>query len=197
MSKLPLSVRFKQHCQRWDACTDCPLHENAFKKAHHRGKIPADILFIGEGPGKFEDYEGEPFVGPAGILLDQIIRDAHNHVLDTRPDLIDIRFGFTNVVACMPIDDPLGDVREPSKAEALACRPRLTELRAMSRPKGIVLVGKTANKFVPPDGTPRLFITHPASILRIKEDTRKNVAIKTVLLKLVQFMALTVPAPRN
>ena len=193
MSKLPLSARFKSHCEQWNGCTKCPLHENAHKKALHRGRLPADILFIGEGPGKFEDYEGEPFVGPAGILLDQIIRDAHNHVLDTRPDLLDIRIGFTNVLACMPIDGPLSEPREPSKAEALACRPRLTELMAMSRPKGIVLVGKSANKFVPVDATKRLFIVHPAHILRIKEPTKQALAIKTCILKVSQFMSLTVP----
>lgn len=198
---MKLSDRYKAHREQWDVCEKCPLHENAYRKVHYRGSLPCDILFIGEGPGTFEDYEGKPFVGPAGILLDQIIRDAHNHILDTRPDLLDIRLGFCNVVACLPVNEPNTPVREPMKAEVMACRPRLQDLRAMANPKGIVLVGKTANKYVPVDKTPRLFIVHPAAMLRMQDtkggETNYVRAVKTAMLKLIHFIPLTVPKAKN
>jgi uracil-DNA glycosylase len=64
------------HVDDWKDCTRCPLHTVRSNVVLARGSIPCDILFVGEAPGRSEDALGKPFVGPAGILLDEMIEDA-------------------------------------------------------------------------------------------------------------------------
>lgn len=64
---------FQLHVREWENCTRCPLCETRRNIVLSRGKVPCDVLFIGEGPGESEDVLGAPFVGPAGHLLDHII----------------------------------------------------------------------------------------------------------------------------
>ena len=54
-------------------CTKCPLHKGRTKFVFGAGNPHADIIFVGEGPGREEDLRGEPFVGRAGKLLDKIL----------------------------------------------------------------------------------------------------------------------------
>ncbi|GAG10072.1 unnamed protein product, partial [marine sediment metagenome] len=62
--------------KRYKNCRKCGLYEFRRKIVFGRGKVPADILFVGEAPGKSEDLIGEAFVGPSGRLLDMAIKDA-------------------------------------------------------------------------------------------------------------------------
>lgn len=135
-----------------------------------RGKIPCDILFIGEAPGPSEDVIGQPFVGPAGKLLDAIIEEgiyAHS----------DWRVAFTNLVACIPKDETQTKFGEPPKHAIQACQGRLIEFVQLAKPQLIVRVGKLSQKWIP---NQEMFtgptkqkeqiqfadIVHPAAVLR-------------------------------
>ena len=69
-----------KHREKWKDCTRCLLHEHRRKIVLCRGKIPADVLFVGEAPGESEDVLGSPFVGPAAQLLDSLIEQAFSRV---------------------------------------------------------------------------------------------------------------------
>lgn len=61
---------------RWRSCVRCPLSANTKTRPIMRGRIPFDLLLVGEAPGESEDTLGYPFVGPAGRLLDYIVTEA-------------------------------------------------------------------------------------------------------------------------
>jgi uracil-DNA glycosylase len=128
-----------------------------------RGNVPADILFIGEAPGQSEDVLGQPFVGPAGKLLDRQIAEAFGNC----PGL-DLRLCFTNLVCCIPKDETNKKVGEPDKESIEACSARLDEMLVLCRPKLVVAVGDLADKWLVGDGgvLNKVKITHPAAILR-------------------------------
>ncbi len=71
-----MASRYALHLAKWHDCTACSLHEHRGRMVFARGKIPCDVLFIGEAPGESEDVLGAPFKGPAGKLLDQIVERA-------------------------------------------------------------------------------------------------------------------------
>lgn len=128
-----------------------------------RGKLPADVLFVGEAPGINEDSLGKPFIGPAGKLLDKIIDDAGGNVQR-------VRLAFTNVIACIPYDEDGKKVSEPPKEAIIRCNPRVSEVVKLTKPAKIVCVGKIPSKHVDKftDGWAGeiVEITHPAAILR-------------------------------
>ena len=88
---------FALHLANWKDCTRCPLHETRIQTALYRGQVPCDILLIGEAPGPSENVLGEPFAGPAGHLLDQIVGQS---------GLGKFRLCFTNLVGCIPLEAP-------------------------------------------------------------------------------------------
>ncbi len=165
-----------EHVAKWRDCVDCPLAMQRGRICLARGSVPADVLFIGEAPGQSEDAIGQPFKGPAGQLLDEMI-------LRAIPD--GITHALTNLVACFPRDAKDRGENEPEHDEILACRQRLVEFVRVSRPRLIVLVGALAKRYVSgaamfrldgagcqpewvPDGTVLEFveIVHPAHIKR-------------------------------
>lgn len=157
---------FQLHVERWTGCTACPLSERRTNVVLARGKLPCAVLFVGEAPGVSEDVVGAPFVGPAGRLLDHIIRRA-------LPE--GTRYALTNVVACIPLDEDGEKVHEPPDDAARACSGRLRELAALARPNLVVAVGAEARDWldvrrrdaVPlPGNPPRVDVVHPAHILR-------------------------------
>jgi len=153
---------WKQHREKWKGCEACTLCEHRKKVVLYRGKIPCDVLFVGEGPGASEDVFGEPFVGPAGILLDKMIETA---------SLTDFRLGFTNLVGCLPKYD--GVIKDPEQKEIKACSPRLVEMVKLASPKFIVFVGNLAKKFLPKSYPSfdyehnSITIIHPGAVLRM------------------------------
>lgn len=127
-----------------------------------RGKLPCDVLFVGEAPGVSEDLLGMPFIGPAGKLLDSIISDAYS-MIDIEP----LRVAFTNLVACIPLGEDGRKVSEPPESAILACRDRLVEFVDLAQPRSIVYVGKLAEKYeLEHTGASITSIQHPAAILR-------------------------------
>lgn len=140
MSTVPLSP-FAKHVQRWTGCTKCPLCTGRRNMVFARGQLPASVLFCGEAPGASEDVLGSPFVGPAGHLLDDIIKQA---LYDLPPQ----RIAFTNLVACYPKEEKAAGVNEPPTEAIKACAPRLKEFVRIAQPRLIVLVGTLAKKWI-------------------------------------------------
>jgi uracil-DNA glycosylase family 4 len=112
-------------------CTRCGLCKQRKQAVFGVGNEAAPWLFVGEGPGADEDEQGEPFVGQAGKLLDQMLAS------------IGLKRGreayIANVVKCRPPGN-----RTPTPEEAAACAPYLDAQIDLIRPKLIVALGKTA-----------------------------------------------------
>lgn len=156
---------WQTHVEKWKDCQLCPLGKQRGRIVLARGQIPCDILFVGEAPGQSEDVLGQPFVGPAGQLLDDIVRDAL--VLQPRQDF---HLAFTNLVACFPREAKARGENEPQDSEVRACGERLWEFARIAKPRLIVAVGALANKFVAAIARTQFeaycAIVHPAAILR-------------------------------
>ncbi len=117
----------RERCQR---CTACPLARTRHQLVFGVGPEQADIVFVGEGPGQQEDLQGEPFVGAAGQLLDEML------------NIIDLgrhNCYITNIVKCRPPQN-----RDPMEAEQDACIGYLQQQLALLRPKIIVCLGRIA-----------------------------------------------------
>lgn len=160
------STPFAKHALKWKGCTRCPLHKVRQRVCIARGKIPAEVIFIGEAPGISEDALGQPFIGPAGRLLDKQIGAALDDANVDPPS-----FCFSNLVGCIPKEeDSRRKKEEPLPEEIEACYPRLEELFNLVKPKLIVAVGslseKQAKKRNWKEIAKVISIVHPAYILR-------------------------------
>ena len=156
-------MNYRKHKEKWQNCERCALCTRRKNVVLCRGRLPCDVLFIGEAPGQSEDVLGKPFVGPAGKLLDSIIEEAIDGQFD---------YALTNVVACIPLDENGDKMSEPPEEAIKACNERLLELMTMANPKLCVAVGKIPAKWVPKltgygQHENLIAITHPAAILRM------------------------------
>ena len=148
-------------------CKDCGLCENRTNVVFGVGPKHADIMFVGEGPGEQEDLQGEPFVGAAGKLLDDML------------SIIDLgrhNCYIANIVKCRPPRN-----RDPQEEEQQACIDYLRNQVALIRPTIIVCLGRVAaKKLIDPDyritkehgqwinsnGVWMTAIYHPSALLR-------------------------------
>jgi DNA polymerase len=112
------------------ACTLCSLHRTRTQTVFGVGSESADWMIIGEAPGAEEDRRGEPFVGRAGKLLDEMLRS----VGLARDDVF-----IANLLKCRPPQN-----RDPAVGEAAACRSYLDRQIALLAPKLILAVGRIA-----------------------------------------------------
>ncbi len=161
------------------ACRACALCEQRRQAVLGVGDRQARWLFIGEGPGAEEDARGEPFVGPAGQLLDAMLSAID---LSRQKDVY-----IANAVKCRPPGN-----RTPEAAEQATCRPYLARQIALIQPKLIVLLGRVAvhallgkdetlaalrgKVFEYRDGElsiPAIVTYHPAYLLRTLPDKAK------------------------
>lgn len=157
------------------SCVACPLHEKRNKAVFGVGDENADWLFVGEGPGADEDAQGEPFVGQAGKLLDNMLAA----IKLKRGDNVYIG----NIVKCRPPGN-----RNPEPAEALACEPYLHRQIELINPKLIIALGKVAavnllareasiaslrGRLHHYRGIPLIVTYHPAYLLRSLPDKAK------------------------
>ncbi len=150
------------------SCTRCGLCERRNKVVFGVGNTNADILFVGEGPGEQEDLQGEPFVGPAGKLLDDML------------SIIDLDRSrncyIANIVKCRPPDN-----RDPLETEQDQCIGFLRNQVALIKPKIIVCLGRVAAKrlidaqyritrehgqWVQKNGVWMTAVYHPSALLR-------------------------------
>jgi len=114
-------------------CTRCPLHKQGRKQiVFGVGDPTAELMFVGEGPGADEDEQGEPFVGRAGQLLNNMIKAMGI----TREQVY-----IANIVKCRPPGN-----RTPEREECETCSPFLMRQIAVIKPKVIVALGATAAK---------------------------------------------------
>lgn len=148
-------------------CTACQLCQRRTNVVFGVGNRNADILFVGEGPGEQEDLQGEPFVGAAGKLLDDMLSIID---LDRKQCYI------ANIVKCRPPGN-----RDPLEEEQDACVGYLWDQIALIRPKIIVCLGRiAATRLIRPDfritrehgtwieqyGIWMTAIYHPSALLR-------------------------------
>ena len=157
------------------ACRLCPLCKARKQAVLGVGDVNADWLFVGEGPGAEEDQRGEPFVGQAGKLLDNMLA------------AIGLKRGqnvyIANAVKCRPPEN-----RTPAPEEAAACRPYLQRQIELIRPKLIVALGRPAaqtllqtevkiaaarGRLHDYHGIPLIVTYHPAYLLRTLLDKAK------------------------
>jgi uracil-DNA glycosylase family 4 len=163
---------WQQFYQRWQGCTDCELHKVRRHVVLARGNVPADVVFCGEAPGPSENKLGQPFIGPAGHLLDKIIATA-----EQRSKVVSK--AFTNLIACFPKDETDGNkFTEPPAASIKACSQRLLEFLDLCKPKLIVCVGKLAAKYKPFDAYDTVAIIHPAAVLRMQKEQPHRVPVE-------------------
>ena len=120
------------------ACRGCSLWETRHELVFGVGNESAEVMLIGEGPGEQEDRRGEPFVGPAGKLLDDML---------AMIDLDRSRVYIANIVKCRPPGN-----RDPLGIEQDACSGWLERQIALVDPKIIVCLGRIATmRFIGPD----------------------------------------------
>lgn len=167
-------------------CRGCDLYARATQTVFGEGRSRrAAIMLVGEQPGDAEDRSGQPFVGPAGGLLDRALEDAE---IERRAVYL------TNAVKHFKWE-PHGKLRlhkNPSAREVAACRPWLIAEIAAVKPSVIVCLGATAARsllgasvrvgkdrgilFPQPDGSQVLVTVHPASILRLRDPQERHAA---------------------
>ncbi len=171
-------------------CQGCDLYRDATQTVFGDGAPDARVVLLGEQPGDREDRQGEPFVGPAGVLLDRVLDEAG---IDRSTAYV------TNVVKHFKFTER-GKRRihqTPNRTEIAACRPWLAAKLELLRPEVVVCLGATAAKAIfgasfritrqhgvllpPPDveglpwdagvGPPVLATIHPSAVLRAEDRT--------------------------
>ncbi|HHX09777.1 MAG TPA: uracil-DNA glycosylase [Firmicutes bacterium] len=155
-------------------CRQCCLREGARGVVFGEGNPKADIMFVGEGPGKTEDEMGRPFVGRAGQLLDLMLK-SHGF---SREEIF-----IANIVKCRPPGNRL-----PTPQEVEACLPNLMAQIRVIRPKIIVTLGALASqtlinpglrvtrdrgKWFEKDGISYIVTFHPAAVLRDERNKKR------------------------
>jgi len=189
---IPAETAAKSMDKTWETlacevreCTRCVLHTRRTQTVFGVGCREADWLIIGEAPGEQEDLQGEPFVGRAGQLLNEMIRALGLK----RSDLY-----IANVLKCRPPEN-----RIPLPEESQACEGYLHRQIALIQPKIILAVGQVAAQNVLKttitignlrglvhqyQGVPLVATYHPAYLLRSSREKRKawddlKLALKT------------------
>jgi DNA polymerase len=140
-----------------DACPRCKLSASRTRIVFGQGNPNADLMFIGEAPGREEDEQGLPFVGAAGQLLTKIIEAMGT----TREEVY-----IVNTVLCRPPNN-----RNPEPDEIAACRPFLQEQIRLVSPRAIITLGAFAAQSVLDTGEPisqlrgRWHVAHGARVM--------------------------------
>lgn len=158
-------IELEESCM---ACQRCALCETRHNVVFGIGNRKADVLFVGEGPGEQEDLKGEPFVGPAGQLLDDMLSIID---LDRNTNCY-----IANIVKCRPPRN-----RDPLETEQDACFGYLQEQIHLIQPKILVCLGRIAamrmirsdyritrehGQWVEKDGIWMTATLHPSALLR-------------------------------
>jgi DNA polymerase len=157
------------------ACTECSLHNARCHTVPGVGAMDAQWMLVGEAPGVEEDEQGEPFVGQAGKLLDNMLAAID---LSRQKNVF-----ITNVVKCHPPEN-----RNPAAQEIACCAPYLERQIQLIQPKLILALGKVAadhllghdatiaslrGKIHSVQGIPMIVTYHPAYLFRTPSDKAK------------------------
>jgi uracil-DNA glycosylase family 4 len=159
-----MQAKWGKFRERWRDGCGSDLCSEARHVCLARGRIPCDILFVGEAPSIPADVVGEVFTGQIGAVMDEIIKKAEAE-----------RFShaYTNIVCCVPRDpEDRAKVIPPHQEAIAACRPRLQQFIALCRPRLVMAVGyyarcelvemREAGVFSAPVAS----MIHPGAILR-------------------------------
>ncbi|NOX36740.1 MAG: uracil-DNA glycosylase [Calditrichaeota bacterium] len=176
-------------------CQKCALGKTRTKFVFGVGNEHADIMFVGEAPGRDEDLQGEPFVGRAGQLLTRMLE----HIHLKREDVY-----IANILKCRPPNN-----RDPLPEEVRECIPYLHRQIEMIQPKVLVALGRVAaqnllntkqslsqlrGKVMEYRGIPMIITYHPAAVLR-------NMNLLDVALEdfrfIARFVKEVVDKPKN
>lgn len=193
---LPTFTAWESHKDQWGSCQRCPIGCTAKTHVLGRGKLPCEVLFIGEAPGPTEDTLGDPFVGKSGKTLNRLINETSRHF---RP----YSYFITNSLACYPIkeddyeDSTHASFRAPTKEEQSNCYDRIVQVLTIASPRKLVYVGKAAGNLekllktdkatwdlLVPDQ--RILIFHPSYINR--RGGVNSVEYKRTMGNLVKFL---------
>ena len=154
-----------------NTCQQCPLGKTRTNAVFGVGSKNANIMIIGEAPGYYEDQQGEPFVGRAGQLLNQMLR-----AIGLKREQVFI----ANILKCRPPEN-----RDPLPQEIRTCTQYLTQQIEHIKPKLIVAVGRIAGQYLLDSsesmrdlrknthdyqGTPLLVTYHAAYLLRTRRE---------------------------
>jgi DNA polymerase len=150
-------------------CTKCGLAQTRKNVVVGVGPVPCDLMLIGEAPGENEDLQGEPFVGKAGQLLDQILASAG---FDRKQNIY-----IANTIKCRPPEN-----RNPALEEIESCSEWLKEQITLVAPKLVIFCGAVSMKVAFPEmtegiskvrgkwltwnGIDAMVIFHPSYLLR-------------------------------
>ena len=179
----PVASSLKALREAENACRRCPLYRNATQAVPGEGSRHAALMLVGEQPGDKEDLAGQPFVGPAGRLLDRALEEAGIPRSETF---------VTNAVKHFK-HEMRGKRRlhkRPNAYEIDRCRWWLTQELAIVRPQAIVALGATAarglfgrplpvgksrgREIAMDDGAAAFVTIHPSMLLRIREQPDKE-----------------------
>jgi len=173
------------HCVK--DCIKCPLHKTRTQTVLGVGNKHADLLIVGEAPGANEDQQGEPFVGPAGSLLNEMLKS----IGLTREQVF-----IANILKCRPPNN-----RDPQPDEVNQCIDYLLQQISLLKPKLILAVGRISaqnllnrtetlaqlrNHLHHYHNTPVIVTYHPAYLLR--SPGQKRQAYKD-LLRVQEFLS--------
>ena len=175
--------------RKWKRCTACGLHEHRKSTVFGAGSSEPLIVIIGEAPGEYEDRDGSPFVGPSGVLLDELLDHANVSTHEVY---------YLNLVLCRPPEN-----RDPLASEIAACRERVDAQLRILDPPMILSLGRVAAQTLTATRTlsilkqrgqiyectfggvefpytiPVMLAVHPAALLRNPDDTRGGVLRNT------------------
>lgn len=175
-----------------ELCRGCELYRDATHVVFGRGRAHSRMMLVGEQPGDQEDRTGEPFVGPAGKLLDEAMEQAgidrgdayltnavkHFHFVERGKRRLHRKPAVGNVVACHPW----------LRAEVEAVRPEIvialgaTAARAvLGHPVTVGAVRGTILDVAEGTGTPVLVTTHPSAVLRLPERADRETAFRALV----------------
>ena len=199
-AEIPAPKSLSQLGQAERACTRCPLYRDTTQAVPGDGPSRAAFMLVGEQPGDKEDLAGKPFVGPAGRVLDQALRDAGIARDETF---------VTNAVKHFK-HEMRGKRRlhkRPNNYEIERCKIWLDYERALVRPSTVVALGVTAARsltgravtiakmrgkpFHLADGTRLVVTIHPSALLRIEDEADRHAAYKGFVADLKAAAALT------
>lgn len=194
----PGKITFHSLKEAASGCEGCDLYKNATQTVFGGGKVPSDVMFIGEIPGDEEDLKGRPFVGPAGRLFDKALAEA---------EIDRSRTYVTNVVKHFKWHPaPRGKRRiheKPNAAEMRACIPWLGAEIKVVHPQILVCLGATAaqallgkdfrvtkmrGQWVESEHAERTMATlHPSAILRAPEPEIREQQYRDLVTDLVKI----------
>lgn len=169
-------------------CRACPLYQVRQQTVFGTGSRQADWLVVGEAPGENEDLQGEPFVGEAGKLLDQMLaavgRSRHAGTDQASASTAQGKVYISNIIKCRPPAN-----RNPKPEEIARCQPWLQRQVELLQPRLILAMGRFAAQTLlrsdaplgqlrgrshTYNGIPVIVTYHPAYLLRSPQDKAKS-----------------------